>query len=61
MDTGRGVAAAQNLTLKPDTAYTFSYWIKHNIDPASGVNAVVNVGKNIFMPQLQMRGNARLA
>lgn len=58
MDTGKGVAAAQNLTLKPDTAYTFSYWIKHNIDPASGVNAVVNVGKNIFMPQLQMRGNA---
>ena len=58
MDAGkRGVSAQQNLKLKPDTEYTFSYWIKHNIDHSSGANAVVYVGKNIFMPELQMRGN----
>ena len=57
-DAGKaGVAASQNFQLKPDTEYTFSYWIKHNIDMSSGANAVVNVGRNIFMPETQMRGN----
>ena len=58
MEKGKSVAASQNFKLKPGTEYTFSYWIKNDIAPSSGVNAVVNVGRNIFMPELQIRGKA---
>lgn len=57
MDAGKhGVSASQNIKLKPDTKYTFSYWIKYDIDNKSGVNAVIGAGRNFFMPEKQIVG-----
>ena len=58
MDTGKRVAATQNIRLKPDMQYSFSYWIRHKIAPGSRVNAIVNTGKNLFLPELPIQGNA---
>jgi hypothetical protein len=52
----RGVSASQNFKLKPDTEYTFSYWIKFDISSKSAANAVVFAGRNFFMPQKQIIG-----
>ena len=58
MDAGKSVFAVQNLRLKPDTEYAFTYWIKHDIPMTSVVWISVFAGRNFFMPKESIRGKA---
>jgi hypothetical protein len=56
LDAGPRLDAVQDLKLKPDTQYRFSYYIKYDVQPDSVVNAMVTAGRNIFMPELPFSG-----
>ena len=58
MNAGKVVSAGQNLILKPGTRYQFSYWIRHKIATNSRLSAVVFAGRNFFMPEVPIQGNA---